>query len=117
MADGSVSKTHAGSAEEGRVSIEGLPGDWPGWESSVLPHIARSYLARIEQKANVALVLSEMVLAHMRGKSDEENNEGDKYSWLNDRQAWALGDALDFISMSQVCDLEELREKTRAVKP
>jgi hypothetical protein len=87
------------------------------WGRSTLPHNVRTYLERIERNANVVLVLSEMLTAHVRGKCDEENNEGIKYIGLNERQAGAITDALDFISMSQVVDLQELREKTQEATP
>ncbi|GAB3094951.1 hypothetical protein [Lysobacter terrae] len=81
------------------------------WRGAQLPMPVWSRLEQIDRRTNAAMVLSEMLGAHVRGKSDEAVNQGVKYQWLTDRQAYALCDALRDLTVAAVEDLEWIREE------
>lgn len=109
MADGTI---RTGKLAEQVESTVGYEKDLcrQDWDRSKLPGSIRLRLEAIDRRVNAANVLADMLGAHIRGRDDEADNEGVRYNWLNQRQAWAIADATNSLLQTVCEDMEQIRE-------
>ncbi|GAB3356134.1 hypothetical protein [Lysobacter tyrosinilyticus] len=81
------------------------------WGALDVSPMLRTELEKLDRRVNTVMVLSEMLAAHVKGKTDQESNCGIRYAWLTDRQAWAICDALKDMAFECSVGMEEIREK------